>query len=113
MDDGEAVKLLIVGEPAGPAPATKTVVLCVTVSDPLVAVSVYSVVTAGVTIFDPVAATLPTFGVIETVPLETFQLSVEVWPAVTAHGVALNELTMGVDAPQPLPVQTSADRFIV
>src|SRR5258708_4458979 len=88
MLSGLASKRMICAVVCGPAP-TVTVVVAVTLPDGPTAVKVYVVVAVGVTVVEPVAATLPIPLLIETLVAPcTIQVSVELWPAAMLLGVA-------------------------
>src|SRR5689334_25054801 len=82
--------LPVVGVP-GP---TVTIVVAVTLPVGPVAVRVYVVVVVGETCVEPVAATAPIPGAIETLVAPcTIQVRVELWPAAIVLGVASKRTT--------------------
>jgi hypothetical protein len=89
---GVAVKLVMVGGPAG---VKVTVTAAVTEPNGLVAVRVYKVVVAGVTTTEvPVTAPTPALMLKVGAPVTT-QFNVLDWPAVTLAGVAVKLVMLG------------------
>src|ERR1035438_916766 len=96
MFSGLPSKRMICGLPgvvtAGP---TVTVAVAVTLPAGATAVKVYVVVVAGVTVVEPVAATLPTPLLMETLVAHgTIQVNCELWPAAIVLGVASKRTTV-------------------
>src|SRR5262252_740285 len=84
---------MICGLPAGAAP-TVTVAVAVTLPVGPVAVRVYVVVVVGLTVVEPVAATLPIpLLMLTCVAPCTTHVRVELWPAAIWFGVASNRTT--------------------
>ena len=94
---GLAPKLRTCGLPAGTG-ATVTVAVAVTVPAGPTADRVYVVVAVGDTVVEPVSATLPTPGWMETLVAPcTTQVRVEFWPAVMLLGVASKRTTCAAE----------------
>src|ERR1017187_10579061 len=113
MFSGLPSKRMICGVPGttttGP---TVTVAVAVTLPEGPTAVKVYVVVADGVTVVEPVAATLPTPLLMETLLAPcTTQVNCELWPAVILLGAA-SKRTINAEAAVPLvtPVVAEADK---
>src|SRR5664280_2131039 len=96
-------------------PATTTAGFTVTVAVAVIlpagatAVRVYVVVVAGVTVVEPVAATLPTPLSMETLVAPcTNQVNVELWPALIVLGLA-SKRTIVAEAAEPLATRVVAE----
>src|ERR1035438_1035128 len=110
MYSGRASKRTICGLPA-PTTAGPTVTVAVAVTLPAgaTAVKVYVVVVAGVTVVEPVAATLPTPLSMEMLVAPcTTQVNVELWPAVIVVGLASKRTTVA-EAAAPLATRVVAE----
>jgi hypothetical protein len=109
MLEGLAMNDVIVGF-APPDAVTVTVAALVTVSAPLLAVSVYTVVADGDTMVEPLAAVEvnpPGLMAIPVAPLVT-QLRVLLAPAVMLEGLAINEVMVGFGPPDAVTVIVAA-----
>src|ERR1039458_1810463 len=107
---GLASKRMICGLPAEvTAGLTVTVAVAVTLPAGATAVRVYVVVVAGVTVVEPVAATLPTPLSMETLVAPcTNQVNVELWPAEMVLGLASKRTTVA-EAAAPLATRVVAE----
>src|ERR1035441_2546473 len=104
---GLASKRMICGVPAEVTGGlTVTVAVAVILPAGATAVRVYVVVVAGVTVVEPVAATLPTPLSMETLVAPcTNQVNVELWPALIVLGLA-SKRTIVAEAAEPLATRS-------
>ena len=94
-----------------PDAATVTFAVAVLEPDALVAVSVYVVVDAGLTLVEPLACVdvnVPGIIAIELAPLVA-QLSVLLEPALILVGLAVKELIVGLPVPPAITVTVAVD----
>jgi len=116
IPSGVTVKYRTVGGPGGgmisvvEVPATVTVTFAELVPAALIAVSVYVVVIAGITVLVPFVATDPTpRSIITAVAPETFQLRTTCPPSLTDTGLAVNKVIAGKPGDPAMHDDTKAD----